>query len=150
MCMGDSTSFLLALLARDSLCEFMDFAHEHRQGCVVCTKEVYNLMQGNIRYQITAHHQDVCLWERKGDKSYLNQNKDRTIQIFHPQFDFNVHWKDVMFSTHNYNDYIQGFKSSVGFKYLNKNVLLWQWTIFSKYLLRTLSIKEFNILYKHT
>lgn len=101
MCMSDSTSFLLALLARDSLCEFVDFAHEHRQGSVVCTKEVHNLMQGNIRYQITAHHQDVSLWERKRDKSYLNQNQDRTIQIFHPQFDYNAQWKDVMFSTHN-------------------------------------------------
>lgn len=74
------TRFFLALLSGDSLRELVGFAHQHWEGGIVSPEQVNHLVESSVRYQVTAHHQDVRLegdmeekhtfiriWEREED-----------------------------------------------------------------------------------
>lgn len=55
------TGLFLPFLARHRLCELVGFAHQHGQRRIVGPEQVDHLVERHVRYQVTAHHQDVGL-----------------------------------------------------------------------------------------
>lgn len=62
------TCLFLALLAWDGLCEFMGFAHQHGECCIVGPEQIDHLVKRHVCYQVTTHHQDVRLMRKVGKR----------------------------------------------------------------------------------